>query len=61
MQLKVRDFLTAIRSAPNEIKMCRICTINVSCGSCEMVSGATGGEFATVRSFLSVRKMVALT
>ena len=25
MQLKLRDFLTEIRSVPNEINMCRIC------------------------------------
>ena len=29
----------------NEIKMCRTCTSNVGCGSGEIVSGATGGEF----------------
>ena len=33
------------KSLPNELKMCRISTSNVSCGSGEMVSGATGGEF----------------
>ena len=32
-------------SLPNEIKMCRICTSNVRCGSCEIVGGATGGQF----------------
>ena len=46
MQFKLRDFLNKIRSLRNEIKMCRICTSNVSCDSGEMVSGATGGEFA---------------
>ena len=39
--------MTQIRSAPNEIKMCIICTSNVSCGNGEMVSGATGGQFCT--------------
>lgn len=34
-----------IGSLPNEIKMYRICTTNLSCGSGEMVNGATGGEF----------------
>ena len=47
MQLKLGDFLKTIRSLPNEIKMCRICTTNVSCGSGQMVCGATGGEFET--------------
>ena len=29
--------------------MCRICTSNVSRGSGEMVSGASGGEFGIIR------------
>ena len=41
MQLNLSDFL----SVRNEVKMCKICTSNVSCGIVEMVSGATGGEF----------------
>ena len=45
MQLKLRDFMTRINSLSDEIKMCRICTSYVSCGSGEMLSGATGGEF----------------
>ena len=32
--------------------MCRICTSNVRCGSGEIVSGATGGEFVTMPGFL---------
>ena len=45
MQLKLRNFVTTtIRGLINEIKMCRIQN-NVSRGSGEMVSGATGGEF----------------
>ena len=47
MQLKLRDLLTEIRSLPNEIKMCRICTSIVSCGSGEIVTGATGEEFVS--------------
>ena len=42
MQLKTKDFLTNIRSLPNEIKKCRS---NVSCGSGDLVSGATGEAF----------------
>ena len=34
-----------IRSSQNEIKMYRICTSIICCGSCEMVSGAPGGQF----------------
>ena len=45
MQLKYRYFLTNIRSLPNDINIRRICTSNVICGSGEMVSGATCGEF----------------
>ena len=45
--LQLRDFLTKNRSVPNEIKMCRICMSNVSCGRGEMVGSATGGEFGT--------------
>ena len=45
MQLKLGDLLN-ISSLPKEIKMCRISTSNVSCDSGEMVSGASGGEFA---------------
>ena len=46
MQLKLRDFLaTEFRSLPNEIKMCRTCTSNVSCDTGEVVIGATGGQF----------------
>ena len=43
--VKLIDLLTKMRSSPNEIKMCRICASNESCGSGEMVSGATGREF----------------
>ena len=39
MQLKLRDVL----SVGNEVKMCRICISNVSCGSGEIMSGASGG------------------
>ena len=39
MQLKLIDFLKTNGSLQNEIKMCRICTSNVSCGSGEMVCG----------------------
>ena len=46
MQLKLRDLLKTDWNLPNEIKTCRICTSNVNCGSDEMVSGATGGEFS---------------
>ena len=35
---------SATRSLHNEVKMCRKCTSNVSCGSVELVSGAPGGE-----------------
>ena len=48
IETKLRDFLT--KSLRNEINMCRICTSNVSYGSGEMVSGATGGEFGTTRN-----------
>ena len=43
-KLKLGDFLKKIRSLTNEIKMCRICTSNVSCGSGDMGSSATGRE-----------------
>ena len=33
-------------SLPNEIKMCTICTSNVSCGSGETVSSTTIGSFS---------------
>ena len=36
-------FVDKNRSLPNEIMMCKICASNVSCGSGEMVSGASGG------------------
>ena len=45
MQLKLRDIFTRIRNLPNEVKMCRKCTSNVSCSSVELVSCAPGGEF----------------
>ena len=37
--------MTNIRSLTNEIKMCKICTSNISCDSGEVVSGASGREF----------------
>ena len=37
MQLKSKDFLTKSRSLLIEIKMCRTCISNVSCGRGEMV------------------------
>ena len=49
MQLKMRDFFIDIRSIPNEIKMDRICTSSVSCGSGEMENDATDGEFGATR------------
>ena len=54
MQLKQR-FLDNV---PNEIKMCRICASNVSCGSGEMVSGATGGSLVRggITNLLSVQR-----
>ena len=48
MQLKLGYFLIKIKSLPNEINMSRIFTSNVTCGSGEMVSGASGGEFECV-------------
>ena len=44
MQLKQR-FLVKKKILPKEINMCRICTSNVGCGSGDMVSGTTGGQF----------------
>ena len=37
-------FRNKIKIFSNEKKMCRICTSNVSSGSGEMVSGASGGQ-----------------
>ena len=45
-QCKLR-YVEKIRSLPNEKKLCRICTSNVSYGIEETVSGPTGGEFDT--------------
>ena len=45
MQLKLGNVMINIKSLRNEIKMCIIGTSNVSCGSGEMMSGASGGEF----------------
>ena len=44
MQVKLRDILKKIRSLPNEINMCRMCTPKVSCSSGEMVRGAAAGS-----------------
>ena len=46
VQFKLRDFFPQNWGLQNEIKMFRMCTSNISHDSGEMVSGATGGEFA---------------
>ena len=40
INLKLGDFLINIESLPREIKMYRICTAKISCGSGYIVSGA---------------------
>ena len=44
-------------SLPSEIKMCRICTSNVSCGSGKIVSGPFVGEFADSRDWTKLRNL----
>ena len=51
MQLKLREIFIKIISFPNEIKMRRICTLNISCGSGEMVRG----EFGTMEQLFTSR------
>ena len=51
VQLKLRDFLKNTMNLPIEIKMCTMCTSNVRCGSGDMLSGATGGEFGIHSNF----------
>ena len=36
--MQISHFLEKIKSLPNEIKICRISTSNISCGSGELVS-----------------------
>ena len=38
IQLKLRDFLMKIGSLPNEIKMCRICTLNINYVRVDMIN-----------------------
>ena len=52
MQLELGDFFTKIKSLANEIKMCRIYTSHVSCGSGEIVNGATGGSLSVFKDAL---------
>ena len=59
MQLKLRYILINIRSVPNEIKLCKVCISNVTCGSVEIASGATGVEFITLCILTYIRRSPA--